>query len=58
MRLSEQEKIMLEEALRRIIMEWYRHIDEYPHLYKYIAASLIQTGIVDEGAPERLTTTL
>ncbi len=58
MRLSDQERTGLEEALQHIIMEWYRHIDEYPHLHKYIAASLIQTGIVDEGASKRLASTL
>ncbi|MBI5901894.1 MAG: hypothetical protein HZB84_00185 [Deltaproteobacteria bacterium] len=58
MRLSDQDRIRLEEALQHIIREWYMHIEEYPYLYKYIAASLIQTGIVDEGASKRLTTTL
>lgn len=58
MRLSDQDRTRLEEALQHIIMDWYSHLDEYPHLHKYIAASLIQTGIVDEEASKRLTTTL
>lgn len=58
MPLSDQEKARLEEAMRQIIMEWYSHIDEYPHLHKYIAASLIQTGIVDAEATKRLASAL
>ena len=58
MQSSDQERIRLEEALQHIIREWYRHIDEYPHLYKYIAVSLIQTGIVDAADSKGSTRTV
>ena len=58
MQPSDQERIRLEEALQHIIREWYRHIDEYPQLYKYIAASLIRNGMVDDGDSKRLARTV
>lgn len=42
---------MLERILKEIIDDWYMHLEEYPYLHEYLAASLVKNGIVkNEGA--------
>lgn len=37
----------LEKLIKDIIEDWFLHLDEYPHLYTYMAESLMKSGAVD-----------
>ncbi|MFQ5465830.1 MAG: hypothetical protein ACE5EI_07875 [Thermodesulfobacteriota bacterium] len=37
----------LERLIKDIIEDWFLHLDEYPHLYTYMAESLMKSGVVD-----------